>query len=75
LLSIDGDPLLKVIPNPEVIVDKRKLKEAILRRRDESRRLNAEWEFVDQEMWDKIEEMERNSTCRATKRPGGRKSG
>lgn len=32
-------------------VDKDRLREAILARRDESRRLNAEWEHADREVW------------------------
>jgi len=53
ILELKGQPLLRVMPfvkrgRP---VDKAKLKAAILRRRNESRRLNNDWEAADQEVW------------------------
>jgi hypothetical protein len=59
VLVIHGKPLFKVIPNPEVELDRVELREAIIARRDESRRLNQEWEAADMELWQKVEEMER----------------
>ena len=59
ILVVDGKPLLKVVPLTEVVVDRAKLKAAIRRRRDESRKLNEEWEAVDREMWEKIAASER----------------
>lgn len=35
-----------------ILVDKDALRAAILARRDESRRLNADWEHADREVWD-----------------------
>src|SRR5262249_9109904 len=61
ILVVDGKPLLKVVPLQEVVVDRVKLKAAIRRRRDESRKLNEEWEAVDQEVWEKIADNERRS--------------
>jgi hypothetical protein len=54
ILEMNGRPLLEVVPIYDAPVDKAKLKQAILNRRDESRRLNAEWEAVDREMWERI---------------------
>lgn len=51
LLELDGAVLLRVLPVADKPIDAGKLKAAILRRRDESRLLNAEWEAVDQETW------------------------
>ena len=51
ILVVDGKPLLQVVPVTKVSADQVKLKKAILARRDESRRLNQEWEEVDQEGW------------------------
>ena len=54
ILEMDGKPLLRVVPITEVSVDRGKLKAAILARRDESRKLNEEWQAVDREMWKKM---------------------
>ena len=54
ILELDGEPIVRVFPVTKQSVDRVKLKAAILRRREESRRLNKEWEAVDREMWDKI---------------------
>jgi hypothetical protein len=56
LLELHGNPVARVVPvaGPHVAYDRDKLKAAILARRDESRRLNAEWEDVDQEAWSKL---------------------
>ena len=54
ILELKGEPVLRVMPviEQEQAVDKAKLKAAILRRRNESRRLNDEWEAVDREVWE-----------------------
>ena len=54
ILELEGQPLVKVVPVADEPVDKAKLKAAILKRRDESRRLNKEWDAVDREMWDRL---------------------
>lgn len=54
ILELDGEPVVKVLPIRKKPIDRAKLKAAILRRREESRRLNQEWEAVDREVWDKI---------------------
>ncbi len=56
ILIVNGKPLLQVVPVTNISVDKRKLKKAILARREESRRLNRDWEAVDAEGWDRIDE-------------------
>ncbi len=53
LLELDGRPMLRLLPGISRSVDRAALKAAILRRRDASRRLNAEWEVADQETWDR----------------------
>jgi hypothetical protein len=58
ILEINGKPLLRVVPITEVSVDRSKLKAAIRTRRDESRRLNAEWRDVDRDMWEKLAKTE-----------------
>jgi hypothetical protein len=56
LLELKGSPVLRVLPaTGEEPVDEAKLKAAILARRDSSRALNAEWEDVDREVWDREE--------------------
>ena len=54
ILELKGEPVLRVLPviKPEPAVNKAKLKAAIIRRRDESRRLNDEWGAVDSEVWE-----------------------
>lgn len=53
ILELKGEPVLRVMPviEQEQTVDKAKLKVAILRRRDESRRLNDDFEAADREVW------------------------
>jgi hypothetical protein len=51
ILELDGKPLLKILPVTEVAVDKARLRAAILKRREESRKINEEWEAVDREAW------------------------
>jgi hypothetical protein len=77
LLVLNGKPLYKVVLNTAFSLDKRKLKEAILSRRDESRRLNQEWADADRELWRKLDEMENQGEqgCPATDSPGAAKSG
>ncbi len=58
ILELEGKPLLKVTPVLARRVDKRKLKAAILKRRDESRKLNAEWNSADQDLWNQTEAKE-----------------
>jgi hypothetical protein len=54
ILELEGEPVLKVQSVKDESIDRNKLRAAIRRRRDESRRINKEWEEVDREMWDKI---------------------
>jgi len=54
ILELEGEPVLKVLPVADEPVDKAKVTAAILKRRNESRRLNNEWEAVDREMWDRL---------------------
>jgi len=56
LLELEGEPVLRVLPVDEEAVDPRKLKAAILSRRDRSRELNREWEVVDRETWESSSE-------------------
>lgn len=58
ILELRGEPVLRVLPviDKQLAVDKAKLKDAILRRRDASRRLNADWQAADQEVWEHIPE-------------------
>lgn len=51
LLEIGGQPLLRVLPIVKTEWDPQKLKDAILRRRDESRASNTEWNEADGEVW------------------------
>jgi hypothetical protein len=55
ILELSGRRLLRVLPVEEEPVDAVRLKAGILRRRKESRRLNAEWQAVDQEAWEAID--------------------
>lgn len=54
ILDLNGKALLRVLPACDVPVDRAKLRAAILKRRDESRRLNQDWQYVDREMWDSL---------------------
>lgn len=54
LLELEGKAVVKVLPVAKNSVDRARLKAAILKRRNESRKLNKEWQAVDQEMWEKI---------------------
>jgi len=54
ILELRGEPVVRVLPVAKKTVDRAKLKAAILKRRNESRQLNEEWEAVEQEMWDRI---------------------
>ena len=54
ILELEGKLVLKVLPVSHEPIDRKKLKAAIRRRRDQSRELNKDWEAVDQEMWKKI---------------------
>ena len=60
VLELKGEPVLRVLPvrDKEQRVDEARLKAAILRRRDESRRLNDEWSAVDREVWEQSQESE-----------------
>lgn len=55
ILELDGRPVVRITPMVSDEVDEEKLKEAILSRRDESRKLNADWEHVDREVWERNE--------------------
>ena len=56
LLELRGKAVLRVLPATPETVDRAKLRAAILKRRDESRRLDAQWQAVDAEMWSRIPE-------------------
>src|SRR5438094_1692325 len=49
ILELEGELVLKVLPVSHEPIDRKKLKTAIRRRRDQSRELNKDWEAVDQE--------------------------
>ena len=55
ILELKGEAVLRVLPviEEEQAVDKAKLKAAILRRRDESRRMNDEWAAADRDVWER----------------------
>jgi hypothetical protein len=77
LLVLNGKPLYKVVLNSTFPVDRKKLKQAILSRRDESRRLNQEWADADRQLWEKLEEMENQGVqgCPSSDSPDEVKSG
>lgn len=54
ILEVGGKPVLKVVPVVGPPIDAARIRAAIRKRRDESRKLNAEWEAADQEVWDKL---------------------
>lgn len=49
LLEVRGEPVARLLP---IGVDRERVKEAILARRDESRALNEEWRDADREVWE-----------------------
>jgi hypothetical protein len=51
ILELHGRPVLRVLPAAVATFDAKKLKAALLRRRAESRRTNAEWQHADAEVW------------------------
>ena len=55
ILELKGEALLRVLPviAHEQAVDMTKLKAAILKRRNESRRVHAKWEAADREVRDR----------------------
>ncbi len=53
ILDFDGQPQVSVTPVSLTSVDDDKVKADILKRRDQSRRLNKDWENVDREVWDR----------------------
>jgi hypothetical protein len=55
ILEMDGEEILQAAPPRTSLIDREELKAAILARRDESRRLNDEWEAVDREVWEASE--------------------
>lgn len=55
LLQLGGEPILRVLPPDMPPYDLGRLKDAILRRREESRAETAEWADVDQQAWDALE--------------------
>lgn len=56
VIELGGQALLHVYPATcrDEPIDARKVKAAILRRRDSSRRANADWETVDIEGWERL---------------------
>lgn len=54
MLELQGEAVLRVLPptQQKPFVGDAQLEAAILRRRDESRRLNQDWEATDREVWD-----------------------
>src|SRR5437660_12930840 len=59
LLIVHGKPLMKVVANADIPVDRKKRIEAIQAGREESRRLNREWETADEELEQKLVAMEK----------------
>ncbi len=60
VLELNGSPVLRVLPvGDEEPVDEARLMAALLARRDASQALNAEWEDVDREAWEHIENNDR----------------
>jgi hypothetical protein len=53
VLELNGKPVARVLPvdGRELSYDPEKLTAAIVARRDESRRLNADWEDADRDVW------------------------
>ena len=54
ILELAGKPVVRVLPLAEKRVDKIRLTAAIVKRRQQSRELNRDWEAVDREMWERI---------------------
>ena len=54
ILDVNGIPFARMTPIPPMEVDKNLLAQAILARRDDSLKNNAEWETLDLECWGKI---------------------
>lgn len=54
VLELRGKPVARVLPIRRTATeyDEAKLKAAIIARRDESRRLNEDWEHVDRDAWE-----------------------
>lgn len=55
ILELGGHPILRILPPSEPPYDSELLKEAILRRRDESHAELAEWADAEREIWDRME--------------------
>ena len=55
VLEIDGRPVLRILPPSEPSYDAALLKEAILRRRDESRAEMEAWADADSDVWNATE--------------------
>jgi len=56
LLELDGAAICRVTAvEDDVTVDLTRFKAAIIKRRDESRSSNVEWESVDREVWDQTQ--------------------
>jgi hypothetical protein len=54
ILEADGKPVAQVLPvSASADYDRERLKQAILNRRDESRRLNEDWVDADREIWNR----------------------
>ena len=58
VLVIDGKPLLKVEANREFVPDRKKLRTAIIERRDESLELLRDWKSANAERFERITEIE-----------------
>lgn len=55
VLELHGKPVARVLPVVDgVSYDREKIKAAILARRDESRRLNADWQQADRDTWESL---------------------
>lgn len=54
VLELNGEPMARVFPivSHSQAVDRKKLKAAILERREESRSLNEAWQDADRELWE-----------------------
>jgi hypothetical protein len=54
ILDVNGVPFVRLAHIEQKQIDENLLANAIMARRDESRQVNAEWEHLDLECWEKL---------------------
>jgi hypothetical protein len=54
VLELEGKLVVQVLPVAEQAVDEKKLRQAIKKRRNQSRVLSQDWDHADREMWRRI---------------------